>query len=116
MGSTIFYGVKYLTGLLWKNKKVMIFLAVVAFALISFTQYQSSQNPQVEAQPYEQLPRQLTGLDVIQTTTRHYYIVSSYETESQITLTDFYAYDDKWVRYDTIPLTLDKTDIRIYKN
>lgn len=114
--TTVFYILVWPLGFLWKHKKAAIFLAVIIFGLISFTQYQSSQNPQVEAQPYEQLPRQLTGLDVIQTTTRHYYIVSSYETESQITLTDFYAYDDKWVRYDTIPLTLDKTDIRIYKN
>ena len=116
MGSTIFYIIVWPIGFLWKHKKAAIFLTVIIFGIISFTQYQSSQNPQTEAATYEQLPRQLTGLDIIQTSTRHYYIVSSYETESQITLTDFYAYDKKWARYDKIPLTFDKTDIRIYKN
>jgi hypothetical protein len=116
MGSTIFYIIVWPIGFLWKHKKAAIFLTVIIFGIISFTQYQSSQNPQVEAQPYEQLPKQLVGLDVIQTSSRHYYVVDSYESESQITLTDFYAFDEKWTRYDTIPLTLNKSDIRIYKN
>lgn len=116
MGSTIFYIIVWPFGFLWKHKKIALLLTVVIFGIISFTQYQSSQNPQIEIQAYEKIPRQLTGLDIIQTTTRHYYVVHSYESGNQITLTDFYAFDEKWTRYDKIPLTLNKADIRIYKN
>jgi len=94
-----------------------MFLCIAIVGLLVFNSYKQSNQAESTLSEYQQkLPKQLIGLDILQTSTRHYYIISSYETDNEIILTDFYSYDTKWQRYNK-PLPVDKLDIvEFYKN
>ncbi len=101
---------------LWNHKRLAVVVIVAFVALGVFNSYQSSHKPEDIAANYqENIPRQLEELDVCATNTRHYYVVSSYESGDYIYLTEYYSYDKEWER-QTIPLPLKLKEVKIYKH
>lgn len=101
-------------GFLWRHKKLAIILIIAGFALTVYNQQFKSSKPDIPAYQSE-IPQQIKNLPVIQTTSRYYYVQSFTEDDKNVYLDDFYAFDKEWIRYNSVPLPINKNQI-VYRS
>jgi hypothetical protein len=103
---------------LWEHRKLAVFGAIAVFAFMAISTYNNSNIPEVMAgdiEAYqESVPSEVTHLPIYATPSRYYYVAAAYEDDKYAYLTDYYDFDNKWVRYNTEPLPLLKKDLQIY--
>lgn len=102
---------------LWEHKRLAVACIVILAGVGAFTTWRGSQQPEITDAPAvysENLPRELASLPVYATSTRYYYVVNAHESGNYIYLDDYYAFDNKWVRYNAEPLPLIKSQVKIY--
>ena len=93
---------------LFEHKKLALILIA---GIIGFVIYNGQfKKPEIVNDIPDYLKTAPRGVPVMQTVNRLYCVVDSQETESLYILRDFYAYDDKWVRYK-IPLEINKNEV-----
>ncbi len=102
---------------LLKNKALLI-IAIIIIAIFVVPKIINSNTGAASVAPVQNYqknpPPPEYASQVVQTPSRFYYVADLTDNDKTITLNRFYSYDRKDWKLNTLPLPLNKADVKIY--